>query len=46
MLKTKTEYRDAGVAYYELRYRDNLVKSLSKKAASLGFTLAPLQEVH
>lgn len=41
MLKNRTEYRDPGVEYYEQRYRDNLVKSLAKKAATLGFTLTP-----
>jgi transposase len=46
LLKTQTEYRDPGVDYYEVRYRQNLLNSLSRKAASLGFTLAPIQEVH
>jgi transposase len=46
MLKNKTEYRDPGIDYYEQRYRDNLLKSLTKKAATLGFLLTPIQEVH
>jgi len=46
MLKNRTEYRDPGVQYYEQRYRENLLKSLNRKAATLGFTLTPLQEVH
>jgi transposase len=46
MLKNQTEYRDPGVDYYEQRYRENLLKSLAKKAATLGFTLTPLEEVH
>lgn len=46
MLKNGTAYRDPGVDYYEQRYRDNLLKSLTKKAISLGFTLTPIQEVH
>ena len=41
MLKNRTDYRDPGVEYYEQRYRDNLVKSLTRKAATLGFTLTP-----
>lgn len=46
MLKNRTEYRDPGVEYYEQRYRDNLVKSLARKAATLGFTLTPVETVH
>lgn len=46
MLKHRTEYHDPGVDYYEQRYRENLLKSLTKKAATLGFTLTPAVEVH
>jgi transposase len=46
MLKTKTPYRDPGLDYYETRYRQRLLNSLQKKAATFGFTLTPLQEVH
>ncbi len=46
MLKTRTPYRDAGVDYYEERYRQRLFNSLQKRAATLGFHLTPLQEVH
>ncbi|HYH07133.1 MAG TPA: IS110 family transposase [Thermoanaerobaculia bacterium] len=46
MLKNGTDYREPGADYYEQRYRDNLLRSLSKKAAVLGLTLTPLQEVH
>lgn len=46
MLKNQTEYRDPGVDYYERRYRQNLLKSLTRQAATLGFTLTPVQEVH
>jgi transposase len=46
MLKNQTEYRDPGVDYYEIRYRETMLNSLSRKAASLGFTLVPIQEVH
>lgn len=46
MLTNKTEYREAGVSYYEERYRERLLKSLQTKAAALGFVLAPVQEVH
>jgi len=46
MLKKRTEYHDHGVEYYEQRYRDNLLKSLTRKAATLGFTLTPVPVVH
>jgi len=46
MLKNGTEYRDPGVNYYEERYRQNLLNSLSRKVAALGFALVPLGEVH
>jgi transposase len=46
MIKHRTEYLDKGVDYYEQRYRDRLVNSLKKKAAALGYHLAPFQEVH
>ncbi|HUR80822.1 MAG TPA: IS110 family transposase [Thermoanaerobaculia bacterium] len=46
MVKNHTEYRDIGVDYYEQRYRDNLLKSLTKKAAAFGFALTPVEEVH
>ena len=46
MLKNRTEYADPGGDYYERRYHDNLLRSLSKKALALGFTLVPVQQVH
>ena len=46
MLKNHTEYRDPGVNYYEQRYRETLLKSLTRNAATLGFALVPVQEVH
>jgi hypothetical protein len=46
MLQNKTEYRELGVDYYELRYRERLLNSLKKKATELGFNLTPIQEVH
>jgi transposase len=46
MLKYKTSYRDPGVHYYEERYRERTLNHLKQKAASLGYTLAPVQEVH
>jgi len=46
MLKNKIEYREAGVDYYEARYRERLLNSLKRKATELGFNLVPIQEVH
>jgi hypothetical protein len=46
MLKTGMPYADPGVDYYERAYRDNLVNSLTRKAAELGFQLVPAKEVH
>lgn len=43
MLKNKTEYMPPDVNYYEQRYRSSLVKSLEKKAQTLGFTLVPTE---
>ena len=44
MMKNKTPYREAGVDYYEKRYRQKLLKSLEKKAISLGYQLAPIAQ--
>lgn len=46
MLKNRTEYQDQGVEHYELRHREHRLKSLTKQAVALGFTLTPIQEVH
>ena len=46
MMKNKTEYSDPGADYYEIRYRERLFNSLKRKAATLGFALTPIQEVH
>jgi transposase len=43
MLKFKIEYVDLGAEYYETKHKKRLIKSLTKKAASLGFTLAPVK---
>lgn len=46
MLKNGTNYCDVGVDYYERRYRENRLKALIRNAATLGYTLVPVQEVH
>ncbi len=42
MLKNQTEYRDPGVSYYEERYREKMLNSLKKKAATFGLQLTPI----
>ena len=41
MLTKGEEYTDQGQLYYEERYRQRVVRSLSKKAAELGMQLLP-----
>lgn len=41
MLTNGTEYVDQGQDYYEKQYRERVMKSLKKRAASLGFNLVP-----
>jgi transposase len=45
LLKYGRHYVDPGAQYYEQRYRDNVVKSLKKRAASLGYTLVETQHL-
>jgi transposase len=42
MLKYKVEYEPLSVAEYEQHYREQQLKYLQKKAAKLGFQLAPV----
>lgn len=46
MLKHGTEYRPVPSNQYEQRYRQTLLKSLTKRAFALGFTLTPIDAVH
>jgi hypothetical protein len=41
MLKYKVEYTPLSVAEYEAHYREQQIKYLQRKAAKLGFQLAP-----
>lgn len=41
MLTKGKEYTDQGRLYYEERYRERVVRSLSKKAIELGMQLVP-----
>ena len=40
MLKYHVQYQDIGAAEFDRRHRERDVKSLRRKAAALGFTLA------
>jgi transposase len=42
MLKHGTEYVDQGQDYYEQQYQDRVMKNLKRRAAQLGFALAPI----
>ncbi len=44
MLTQGKEYVEAGLDYYEKRYKERLVKGLKKRAAQLGFALSPITE--
>jgi hypothetical protein len=39
LLRYGHNYLDPGAQYYEQRYRENILRSLKKRAASLGYTL-------
>jgi hypothetical protein len=41
MLKYHVKYEDMGASTYEQKQREREVEALHKKAAKLGFTLAP-----
>ncbi|MFN8625780.1 MAG: IS110 family transposase [Candidatus Binatia bacterium] len=45
MWKYRHPYHDPGVNYYETKYRERTLRSLSKRAASLGFQLVQFQPV-
>ena len=45
MVTKGEEYVDQGEARYEERYREKVVKSLSRKASQLGFQLVPMPEI-
>jgi transposase len=43
MWKNREAYEDPGVDYYELKFRNRSLRSLTKRAAALGFQLIQLQ---
>lgn len=44
LLTKGEEYTDQGQDYYEKRYRDQVVKTLSQRAAKLGMRMVPLEQ--
>lgn len=44
MLTRGQEYTDQGQDYYEERYRERVVRSLSQRAAKLGMRMIPMEE--
>jgi transposase len=42
MLKYRQDYHDPGADYYEQQYRDRVVRTLTRRAAELGFRLEPV----
>lgn len=42
MLTTRSEYVETGADYYEKQYRDRLIKNLSNRAKTLGFSLVEI----
>lgn len=43
MLKHRTLYADPGAHFYEQRYKDRVIRNLSRRARSLGLELVPAQ---
>jgi transposase len=42
-MKTGKSYKDLGADYYESMYKERVLRNFKHKAASLGFSLVPLQ---
>lgn len=39
MIKTRTEYKDLGVDYYQNRYKERMLRNLKRKAKAFGLTI-------
>ncbi len=44
MLKTRTEYKDMGVDYYQTRYKERMLRNLKRKAKAFGLDLVDLEQ--
>ena len=42
MIKNRVEYVETGADYYEIQYREKLIKSLNARAKTLGFNLVEI----
>ncbi len=45
MLKTRTEYKDLGVDYYQNRYKERMLRNLKRKAKAFGLELVNSNQV-
>ena len=45
MLTKGEEYTDQGQDYYEERYRERVLRSLSQRAAKLGMQMVPIATI-
>ena len=45
LLKFGTQYVDKGMAYYEMKYRQNRINWIMKQAEALNLQLVPANEV-
>jgi transposase len=45
MLKTGKEFLELGEQYYEQKYKQRVIKSLQKRAKSLGLAVVPIQQL-
>jgi hypothetical protein len=45
MLTKGEEYVDQGQTYYEEKYRERVIKNLTKRAEAMGFQLTPASEM-
>ena len=44
MLTKGEEYTDQGQAYYEERYRERVLRSLTQRAAKMGMKMVPIEQ--
>ncbi len=45
MLSKGTEYVEKGLEYYEKEYKERVVNSIARKAASLGYDMVPIEKL-
>ncbi len=45
LLENNVEFVDMGAEYYEIKYKQRVLKNLSQRATKLGYTLVPAASV-